>query len=218
MIIPRPILKAVSRACDTASSRYALGSVLVQRNGDKCMAAATDGRRLVAAEWDRGQNNMNEGPPETVMPTESKTFSRLIPQSVVGLVQRLAKPTSSRNGKGKPRFDNLLISEATNDDSVSVTSRNTDQRDTIVSQAAVGRFPKVNEILHPEGGLPTGRTISMDARLLADTLLAVVEATPSGYEPNRVTIVVPDDKQEMVQIAREHGGVKCTAVIMPMHE
>jgi DNA polymerase-3 subunit beta len=74
-------IKSVIYACDTDSSRYALGAVLVEVAGDECTFVATDGRRLSTA---TAEHDQAVDPSETLIPVRAAKLMARLADSLKG--------------------------------------------------------------------------------------------------------------------------------------
>jgi len=108
-------------ATDTESSRYALGGVLLEMEGEKIIAVATDGRRLAKM----------EGPAKAVGGYESGDTMTIVPGRAMQLVER-AFTDMDTDVQVSPRDNDVLIKS---------------QRATIYSRLLEGRFPKWRDVL-----------------------------------------------------------------------
>ena len=209
MLIPRHVLSAIARACDSYSGRYALNSVQVTREGSKCTAAATNGKILLAAEWTETCHDEIDKFGTDDPKKQKKSFTKLIPTAVIKLAKQMAKPTKYW-AKKSPWTRNWLVSEVSPDNKVTIAAGNITRVDAISSAAGDGKFPMWQAVVPAKHGKPR----CFDARLLAQTLLAVADATP-GTVPAWVDIYVPEGLHDSLLIERTCDGVTVRGVVMP---
>lgn len=99
MNIPAKTLSTLAPICDTESSRYALGGVRLERQGDStCFAIATDGRRLTCIEWQDS---------DTPKAERVDGYATTIPADACKAIDKSAGPVSARN----PRLGRVAIDE-----------------------------------------------------------------------------------------------------------
>jgi DNA polymerase III subunit beta len=116
----REIIRRTVFATDNESSRYALGGVLLEMEGDKIIAVGTDGRRLAKM----------EGPAHGVNGHQTANQTTIVPTRAMNLLERAI---SDADGE-------VQLSARAND--VLVRS----PRFTIYSRLVEGRFPKWRDV------------------------------------------------------------------------
>jgi len=118
----KELLKRTSFACEVESSRYALGGVLIEFEGDKIIAVATDGRRLAVM----------EGPCRVLgEPVIREHMTTIIPIRAVQMLQR-----SISDDEGYVKLD-------ISDNDVLVQSADT----TLYTRLVEGRFPRWRDVI-----------------------------------------------------------------------
>ena len=122
--LPARVLKELIRrtvfATDTESSRYALGGVLLEMNGDKITAVGTDGRRLA----------MMEAPGKAVEGHQTGDTMTIVPTRAMHFIERALIDGDEE------------VQVATHANDVLVRS----PRVTIYSRLVEGRFPKWRDV------------------------------------------------------------------------
>jgi DNA polymerase-3 subunit beta len=131
-------------AVDDESSRYALGAVLIDVQGDTVNFVATDGRRLACVQCERSQNENND------------ELSPLVPARAMGHIARLAA------GAGEECVELF----ATNNEIVATIGNA-----TVTARLLDGRFPKWRDTIKDRQSKST--TVSR-ADLLASTRAAAI--------------------------------------------
>jgi DNA polymerase III subunit beta len=116
----REMIRRTAFATDNESSRYALGGVLLEMEGDKIVAVGTDGRRLAKM----------EGPAHSVGGHQTGNQTTIVPTRAMTLIERAI---SDSDGE-------VQISARPND--ILVRS----PRFTIYSRLVEGRFPKWRDV------------------------------------------------------------------------
>lgn len=135
----RELIRRTVFATDLDSSRYALGGVLLEVEGDKLTGVGTDGRRLAKM----------EGPVQTVGGSPSSEGMTIVPTRSMQLIERAL---SDADGE-------VFIATRSND--VLVKS----PRVTIYSRLVEGRFPRWRDVIpeRPDAArieLPVGPALS----------------------------------------------------------
>jgi DNA polymerase-3 subunit beta len=121
-------VRGVVFATDTDSSRYALGAVMVEVQGDTVTFVATDGRRLASVQCDRSQNE------------NSDPIAPLVPSRVMAIMARIADHAG----------DEVVELQATAREIVAIIGSA-----TVTASLVEGRFPKWREVLPERDAKPT---------------------------------------------------------------
>ena len=116
----REIVRRTVFATDNESSRYALGGVLLEMEGDKIIAVGTDGRRLAKM----------EGPAHGVGGHQTANQTTIVPTRAMNLLER-AVTDSDGEIQISARANDILIRSP---------------RFTIYSRLVEGRFPKWRDV------------------------------------------------------------------------
>ncbi len=151
MLIPRKVLSSLVVASGTGSSRYS-GGLRIERGPDgKAVAAATDGRRMIYAEWDdeaMSKDVPTVGTAETAAIAESD-FSKngtILSVDTCKLIARAAKPKASAVRR-RPQLGYVVLEEGSANGSVKLAASDGES----VSEATVtpleGRFPRFREVI-----------------------------------------------------------------------
>lgn len=144
----RAVNSVVSFADDT-SSRFAMGGVLIEVNGDVVTFVATDGRRLATAEVEHD-----------FAVDDSKT---LVPVGVVKALSRLASHCSD---------DAYVQIEATANELLATVGES-----TVTARLLDGVFPNWQRVIPEEGSEPT--TVTADELLAATRAAAICTSATS---------------------------------------
>ncbi len=141
MLVPKNVF-CISKACDTESSRYALGGVLVERDPEgNPVAVATDGRRLAVVSWtedDGAEYPVDGGDAESV-----DGFSTIIDKSHWDEAGKAARKVAKSS---KPILRNVLLEESANG-KVSLSTFDLESRRAIATRPIEGKFPKWREAI-----------------------------------------------------------------------
>lgn len=121
-------VRGVVFATDTDSSRYALGAVMVEVQGDTVTFVATDGRRLASVQCDRSQNE------------DSDPIAPLVPSRVMAIMARIADHAG----------DEVVELQATTCEIVAIIGNA-----TVTASLVEGRFPKWRDVLPERDAKPT---------------------------------------------------------------
>lgn len=143
-------VKGVVFATDNESSRYALGAVMIEVQGDTVTFVATDGRRLASVQCDRSQNE------------NSEPIAPLVPSRAMAIIARLADHAT----------DDLLQLEATPREIVARVGNA-----TVTARLVDGRFPPWRDVLPERDAKPT--TVDRAALLAATRAAAICSSEES---------------------------------------
>lgn len=151
MLIPRTVLASLPSHSDTESSRYALGGVFLERKDDTVYAVATDGRRLIAAQW---QDDPADYPAVGLDPlpapgSEFAETGKIIPSADCIKLSRTAKPKVRAAAKN-PQLAYVAMEERTANGRAKFAA--TDGETTAALEVATieGRFPKWRDVVPGE--------------------------------------------------------------------
>lgn len=148
-------VRSVAYAADTESSRFALGAVLIQIEGDKCHFVATDGRRLGVATVEHDQA------------VDDRQV--LVPERAVLLMANVSAKTENDDNAVQ-----LLASKAELVAEIGST--------TITARMTEGRFPRWADVI-PERDASGMHTADLTALLSATRAAAIVTTeTSKGVE------------------------------------
>jgi len=224
MLIPRRVLSALTVCTDTESSRYALGGIRFERDGDKALAVATDGRRLMSVEWNDASedvDNIDFGGLD-VKPSAESDFQRdgcIIHGKDCKDIARTLKP-KVRAAKRKPGLEFIAMEEASANGSLKLAASDGEATTTRTVQSIVGRFPKWRDVIPTErqrishmtfqdekvNDMQLSATYNAEAR----TRLQKVRKETEGVTPNRSSVVrVRLDVSFLAQIADAIDKMAC---------
>jgi len=148
MLIPRTVLNSLTVATDTESCRYALGGLYLERADDTAYAVATDGRRLMVAEW---KDKPTDYPPVglDVLPSPGSDFAqngKVIPSADCAKLAKSARATKGVMAK-KPSLNFVAMEESTANGRVKFAA--TDGQTTAAVEVASieGRFPRWRDVM-----------------------------------------------------------------------
>jgi DNA polymerase-3 subunit beta len=223
MNIPAKTLSTLAPICDVESSRYALGGVRLERQGDTAHAVVTDGRRLVAVEW----NDSDTPAAERV-----EAYSTTIPAAACRAIDKAAGAPSKRF----PMLGRVAVDEPSTNGSITATTFGKDGQSTLTVQTLEGRYPMWRDVI-PErsfdlslskpasklhGGAKITATrgdyvcITLDPTYVAEvcTALAKIGTTDTA---RGVEFFIPIDGDSAVVIkAAAEDRPKVVGVIMPL--
>lgn len=148
MLIPRTVLASLPVAADTESSRYALGGVFLERRDDTAFAVATDGRRLIAAEWN---DAATEYPPVglDVRRADGSEFAqhgKVIPAADCLKLARTATPKGRAAAK-MPALGFVALEEGTAKGRVKFAATDGETTAALEVSPIEGRFPRWRDML-----------------------------------------------------------------------
>lgn len=212
MLVAPKVFKLAKLAAKEAS-RYAINSVLFERDSKgRCVAAATDGRRLGIVEWD-DRAMAKEFPPingskAAVLPKGG--FSCMIPAAACTAI---AKTIPSKTPKEILRH--ALIEEATANGKVTViTTDLSTTNQSAYDTTTEARFPKYQDLIPKYvPGMDSVR-ISVDPKLMIGVLEAAAEFC--SEERKAVLLEIPFSPSKPIGVtAKDDVGHKATFVLMP---
>lgn len=143
-------VKGVVFATDNESSRYALGAVMIEVQGDTVTFVATDGRRLASVQCDRSQNE------------NSDPIAPLVPSRVMAIMARIADHAG----------DELVELFATTREIVATIGNA-----KVTASLVDGRFPRWRDVLPERDAKPT--TVDRAALLAATRAAAICSSEES---------------------------------------
>ncbi|WP_425398624.1 hypothetical protein [Aeoliella sp.] len=222
LVIPK-LLSSLAPLCDTESSRYALGGVRLERDGETAHAIVTDGRKLVAVEW------TDSDTPET---ERVELYATMIPAAACKAIDKAAGPVSKRN----PKLGRVAIDEPSTNGTITATAYGKAGQSALTVDTLEGRFPMWRDVIPPRdfassisapaqklrGNAKITATrgdyvaITLDPIYLAEvcTALAKIATTDTS---RGVEVFVPVDGESAVVIkAVADDRPKATGVIMPL--
>ena len=147
MLIPRNVLSALTVACDAGSCRYTMGGIRLERGADgRAVAVATDGRRLITAEWDDAKlaaDNPTVGDVSTGPAPESEfaAAGAVIPMADCKSIAKAAKPTKRMAG-ARPATNYVAMGEADCNGTVKMAATDGAAVAAVEAQTLEGRFPR----------------------------------------------------------------------------
>jgi DNA polymerase-3 subunit beta len=144
-------VRAVAYAADTESSRFALGAVLIQIDGDRCHFVATDGRRLGVATVEHDQA------------VDDRQV--LVPERAVLLMANVAAKSDNEENAVQ-----LLASKSELVAEIGTT--------TITARMAEGRFPRWQDVIPDRDA--SGMHVADLAALLSATRAAAIVTTETS--------------------------------------
>lgn len=144
-------VRAVAYAADTESSRFALGAVLIQIDGDRCHFVATDGRRLGVATVEHDQA------------VDDRQV--LVPERAVLLMATVAAKSDNEENAVQ-----LLASKSELVAEIGTT--------TITARMAEGRFPRWQDVIPDRDA--SGMHVADLAALLSATRAAAIVTTETS--------------------------------------
>jgi hypothetical protein len=147
MLIPRNVLSALTVACDTDSSRYALGGIRLERGTDgRAVAVATDGGRMLIAEWDDSKlaadvPTVGDVPTGPAPESEFAVEGAVIPMADCKAISKAAKPTKRMAGS-QPATNYVAMGEADCNGKAKLAATDGAAVTAVEVQTLEGRFPR----------------------------------------------------------------------------
>ena len=149
MQIPRRVLSALTVCADNENSRYALGGLRLERDGDKAIAVATDGRRLMQVEWTEPDADGIDFGGLDVKPAADSDFAR--DGAILGIrdckeIARTLKP-KVRAAKRKPGLEFIAMEEASANGTLKMAASDGEATTTRTIKTLEGRFPRWRDVI-----------------------------------------------------------------------
>lgn len=206
MLIPRGVFP-ISDLCDTDSSRFALGGVLLERDENgKAKAVATDGRRLLVISW--VEDDRTEYPEGVADSQYKRDFRAIVPKKQWTDAEKLPP----RNCP-KPILSNVLADEPNANGSITLGATDLETARTIKAKCLEGNYPKYRDVI-PEYKYWQSTRISVNRQLLESILHAMRGVTTE--ENTAVVLDVPFDPSKPLVLTAENDRYDAKGVLMPL--
>lgn len=224
MLIPKSVFN-IHTLCDPDSIRYALGGVRLERNSDGSpVAVACDGHRMLSVEFNEHLSEYPAG-----KSGKRDDFQAIIDVATWKEAAKLAAATKT-SIKRKPVLGNVLVEEESPDNknphAIRIVGCDMERTRSIETRQLEGRFPKWRDAIPKYEVIEAKKkgdkdpsvcvSVNVDAKLLMETLKAVLATTPSDDGKNKVTLQVDIRGREAVVIHRSNQSGKATGVMMPL--
>lgn len=212
MLLPKEAWN-IGRFTNSENTRYGIAGIYVAREAERCVAIATDGKRLYMVPWQdkaekpgvKKRRDKAEKPDagkwskeRTAVPDYKAVFTK----AVWSLAGKLAF--------GHAR-SSILLCEA--DHRLIVLDREEDELATIGGPLIQKPFPNYREII-PSYEASESRQYGVDGFFCEEILHALGEY---GGDCKRVTITIPNDSMKPCRFdAVSENGVESVAVLMPV--
>ncbi len=219
MLIPKQVFKVSKLAAREPTRWYAIHGIRVKRRADgKCIAVATDGRRLIEVTWDdehlrpefAAEQRRAKRPCTSLGSVEPvKGFETIVSQSQWDEARK-AIP----NVRDKPILKHCLLDETSVEGKVQMEITTLGGKRPIEGDSIEGDFPYEDLIPKYTVGKDAVE-ISVNPKLLAEVLNAI-KAVTKNEESEVVRLIVPaNPTRPMVIEGRTPEGIKARAVLMP---
>jgi hypothetical protein len=223
MLIPRNVLSALTVACNTDNTRYAMGGIRLERGADgRAVAVATDGRRLIAAEWDDAKLAADVPTVGTVAtgPAPDSEFAAdgaIIPVADCKAISRASKPTKRMSGT-KPATNYVAMSEPDCNGTARMAATDGAAVSAVEVQTIEGRFPRWREAVPGKRCRVTHFTFQDSETNEAQTKNGPVESTmrqlmqeTQTYDgrPADAVVRVTLDARFLAEIAKAFSDCAC---------
>lgn len=220
MLVPRSVF-SLARITNS-DSRYALNGIRLERDAQsgEPLAVATDGSKLVAVTWPEPADAVPAGLPGNHAPLPG--FATIIPAAECEAAAKLAKPRAKAL-ENNPRLGNVIVDEPGTNGAIPIHATDGQQIASMRPLAQEGRYPAWRDIF-PAYTRDNSHSIAVDARYLADMLIALADAVgpdESGACPVLLTIAAGENGHARPIIATadrsRSNGRKASGVIMPTY-
>lgn len=214
-------LAALARVCWNAKwgeSWYAMSGVRVHRlkgstQPNMVRAEATDGRRLIRAEWqDTGAEaeelpDVFEGPQNTI----DEGFDVIVPGKLWAAIGKLVKLGATT----KPVLENVVLDEFPNNGTVKFGATDLEETVTRRGRAVEGEFPQTDAVWPKTEA--QAKSCMLDARMLADTLKAMADASDGMADCKLVELHFHGEDEPLELRMVETRGAVVSGLQMPMN-
>jgi len=209
MLVPNRAFSIVKHSA-AESSRYALGGIRFERDKDGSpYAIATDGRRLVAVNW--------QEPPVSLFPPVAGVslepvddFSTVVPVVACKDAPKLVK--HPRNNP-KPILEHVAIDEHGTNGRVPIHATNLEKEVTLKPDSVEGKFPAWRDVF-PRYNHANSHSVRVDPACLAEILQTVREIATTR-DCRGVTLTIRD-AESPVLVTATHDGANVGGVVMPL--
>ena len=220
MLIPKQIL-ALGKIVAKYPGRYAMDAIRIERRDDQPRALATDGHRGILFTWVE--------PDERDYPAiEGMSADRVAGFSANVGPRALADAAKGTPGRGiKPILDFVLLDES-DEKTIHLAATTLDRVVRAQALAHEGTFPPVEQVIPQparernvydparHGPLPfTHVRIAVDARLMAQTLIAMASLTGEG-DNSPVVLTVPTVPSQAIRLDSRASDRRAIGVVMPV--
>ena len=235
MLIPKNVF-SIGKFTDQDCTRYALGGVRLERGeAGEAIAIATDGRRLVAVEWDDSNNKNAAGQLgsgeavenyETIIPVddwrEAEKTLTLPDNKRAKVVGNAIAPKAVENENESQRkqreavektiakrsiYGQCYCDESTTNGSVKLSSTDGQKTRSLECKTADGRFPNWRDVIPNDDKLKTEYvSLTIDWQLLAQACEVVAKAANAGADQRGVELLVPIGEAASDGEQRESDG------------
>lgn len=211
MLIPPQVAKNVGKIAAKEGTRYAINGVLLQRKGDACIAAATDGQMLLRLRWQ--DEDRSEYPSTDGLSVEPKTdFATLIPARDLADMAKLSPRRPSKPIEGRI----VLDEQASNGTAVFGVSDSANTQTHRVNPVD-GHFPYYQDVIPRYRVGHDAVEIGVTPELLSRLLMAMSKsATSCDNKGVRMTVPIHPAKPILLESRDKEEGVEGTGVIMPI--
>jgi hypothetical protein len=179
------------------------------------VAAATDGRRLVAVTWPEADADCY--PPGVVSSTAPKPgFATILPIAACQAAGRLK--ISAKTAEKKPVLGNVVLDEQNTNGKVPMGTTDLASTNRIDPPSLEGRFPRWRDVV-PSYDEHNSVSFAVDARFLAEVASVIGDFAADDADREIVLSFATKDmhlRPMMVSVARDDGR-KAVGIIMPIN-
>lgn len=207
MLIPKCILKPLTKIISRTPSRYAIQGAQFTRKGSKCTAAATDGKRLLVCEWDDKDHSKEY--PDIGQPDKQKDFSVVLSSDVMLDASKLPPKQSSK--KIIQEWVQLFLKDKV----WTFGATNLDHPRYLLCSPLDGSFPKYTDIIpDPSKMQSNGSGVGLDTNLFSELLTCATLCAAREKPILRVRLSKPN---KPARIDANGDVVTVIGVIMPVN-
>ena len=217
MLVPKGFFP-ISAVAAKESTRYAIDGVRVRRTEEgRCQLAATDGRRIIMATWD-DEADRAKYPPVAGSTKAVAGFQTTIPTKEWNEAGKLIPRTS------KPILHQCLVDESSEKGKINMSTYDCRTERRITAPYVNKPFPQIEQMVPKYKVGEDAVCISVDSKLLAETLLTISAMMRGGTANGMVsvTLIVPTTqppKSEVkglpLLIRSQRGCPDVLGVVMP---
>ena len=202
MLIPKKVMN-VSRLANAEPTRYASDGVQVRRVDDKCVAAATDSRRLIEVTW--SDKELRPEYAESSLNSEPVNgFEVVIPVNHWDEASKLSPKNGAR-----------AIDETTNNGKYTIGTADRSQTRKIEGECSKLPYPKYESLIPEHAIGQDAAEIYVDPKLLAE-VCHVLRAIATDEKNRSIRLVVPLDSRRPLVFEANADGISALALLMPI--
>lgn len=222
MLVPKSVISELLKITYRDSSRYALDSILLERQADGSpVAVASDGQRLVAYTWQEPESHPFK--PSDAAPREG--FSVLLSAAACKQIKSWKLTTKGPRAEElncvyvdeystRPQYDKDTGEISERIPTLAIRATDLSANYSIEDATGEGRFPKWRDCMPAERSGSV--SVTLDAKLLAE-IADVARKLATSEVNNGITLTVRDRESAVKLEVDRRSACRFSAVLMPIH-